>query len=85
LTVTTYENLLKDRKTGKPPLMLGPMLLHQLCKERPLALTTSFFSNLAGRNKEVSLLLAFGTDAERGSTHPGVEQISLSCPKSQML
>ena len=30
LTVTTYQNLmLKDRKTGKPPLMLGPMLLHQ--------------------------------------------------------
>lgn len=30
LTVTTYQNLmLKDRKTGKSPLMLGPMLLHQ--------------------------------------------------------
>lgn len=62
LTVTTYENLmLKDRKTGKSPLMLGPMLLHQ---RKTFDTYNFFFSNLVGRNKEVSLLLAFGTDGE---------------------
>lgn len=62
LTVTTYENLmLKDRKTGKSPLMLGPMLLHQ---RKTFDTYNFFFSNLVGLNKEVSLLLAFGTDGE---------------------
>lgn len=62
LTVTTYQNLmLKDRKTGKPPLMLGPMLLHQ---RKTFDTYNFFFSNLVGLNKEVSLLLAFGTDGE---------------------
>lgn len=62
LTVTAYQNLmLKDRKTGKSPLMLGPMLLHQ---RKTFDTYNFFFSNLVGLNKEVSLLLAFGTDGE---------------------
>ena len=56
LTVTTYRNpMLKDRKTGKPSLMLGPMLLHQ---------RKTLSQNLVGLEKEVSLLVAFGTDGE---------------------
>lgn len=62
LTVTTYRNLmLKDKKTGKPPLMLGPMLLHQ---RKTFDTYNFFFSNLVGLEKEVSLLLAFGTEGE---------------------
>ena len=41
--------------------MLGPMLLHQ---RKTFDTYNFFFSNLVGLNKEVSLLLAFGTDGE---------------------
>lgn len=62
LTVTTYRNLmLVDRKTGKHPVMLGPMLLHQ---RKTFETYNFFFSKLVGLNKETASVLAFGTDGE---------------------
>lgn len=63
VTVTTYKHLhLRDRKTGKSPTMLGPMLVHQR-KD-----TQSYFflaSSLVRLNSNTKRIQAIGTDGEK--------------------
>lgn len=53
--------MLVDRKTGKSPMMIGPMLLHQ---SKTFETYNFFFSKLVGMNKDEASVLAFGTDGE---------------------
>ena len=63
VTITTYQHLhFRDRKTGKSPIMLGPMLVHQR-KD-----TQSYFflaSSLVRLNPNTKHLKAIGTDGEK--------------------
>ena len=53
--------LMKDRRTGESPIMLGPLLVHQ----RKLFETYHFFiSSLIGLAPHLDHILAFGTDGE---------------------
>ena len=63
LTVTTYRNLrLTHKETGKPPVFVGPLLMHQK-KDCP---TYSKFSHrLVTENPALEGLLACGTDGEK--------------------
>ena len=62
LTVTTYWYLqLVNRKTIKPPVMIGPMLVHQ----RKTTQSYHFLSsNIVGFCQKLATLQAFGTDGE---------------------
>ncbi|KAK3736206.1 hypothetical protein QZH41_011893, partial [Actinostola sp. cb2023] len=62
ITVTTYSNtLLVDRKTGRHPLMLGPLFMHQ---KKTYDAYNYFFSKLVSLKREVANILVFGTDGE---------------------
>ena len=62
VTVISFRNLmLKNRRTGKNPVMLGPMMVHR----RKLFSTYHFFaSSLVSLNPNIAQLLSFGTDGE---------------------
>ena len=62
VTVTSYCNLLlQSHRTGKNPVMIGPMLVHR----RKVFSTYHFFaSGLVSLNPALSCLQAFGTDGE---------------------
>lgn len=62
VTVTTYENrILRNRKTGKHPIFIGPMLVHQ---RRTYETYFHFASELLKYRKELVSLNAIGTDGE---------------------
>ena len=63
LTVTTYRNLkLENSKTGKPPVFVGPLLMHQ----RKDWQTFSKFAHLMKTAKpDLQGILACGTDGEK--------------------
>jgi hypothetical protein len=63
VTVTTYRHLqLLDRKTKKPPVFLGPMLIHQ----RKTAQSYHFLaSSMVGLYPELAAVQAIGTDGEK--------------------
>ena len=62
VTVTTYENLLRvNRKTGKHPVFIGPMLVHQ---KRTYETYFYFASELMKHRKSLTSLCAVGTDGE---------------------
>lgn len=62
VTCITYRHLLlKDHRTGEPPIMLGPVFVHQ----RKTSETYHFFSSsLITLMPSLDKLLAFGTDGE---------------------
>ena len=62
VAVTSYCNLLlKNRRTGKNPVMIGPMLVHR----RKLFSSYHFFaSSLVSMKPLISQFQAFGTDGE---------------------
>ena len=60
--VGTYTNLLVvDRKTGKHPMMIGHLFMHQ---KKTYDAYNYFFSKLVSFNREVANVLVFGTDGE---------------------
>ena len=62
VTRIAYRNLLvTDTRTGKSPVMLGPMLVHQ---RKSYATYHFFVSTLLGVAPGLSKILAFGTDGE---------------------
>ena len=63
LTVTTYRNLkLVNKKTGKPPVFIGPLFIHQ----RKNWQTYSRFGNcLVTEYPSLAAVLAIGTDGEK--------------------
>lgn len=63
VTPTTYRHLLLEcRRSGKPPVMIGPTLIHY----RKTFQTYLFFaSSMIGLRKELEHLRAFGTDGEK--------------------
>ena len=62
LTVTTYRHLmLESRRTGKPPVLLGPMFAHQ---KKEMNSYHSFASALVGLKPSLSNLKCLGTDGE---------------------
>ena len=62
VTVTTYTNLLLvDRKTRRHPVMIGPLFMHQA---KTYDAYNYFFSKLVSLNKNITNVLAFGTDGE---------------------
>ena len=63
LTVTTYRNLkLESKQTGKPPVFIGPLLMHQ-CKDWK---TYSKFAHLITSESPIlEGILACGTDGEK--------------------
>ena len=62
VTVTTYENLLLiNRKTGKHPVFIGPMLIHQ---RRTYENYFYFASELLKHRRSLSCINAVGTDGE---------------------
>ena len=63
LTVTSYRNLkLKQKKTGKAPVFIGPMMLHQ---KKDCKTYSRFFNTLVTENEHLSGVLASGTDGEK--------------------
>lgn len=63
VTPITYRNLLfESRRTGNPPICIGPVLIHY----RKSYETYLFFaSTLVGMNRELEKVQAFGTDGEK--------------------
>lgn len=59
VTPITYCHLLLEcQRTGKPPIWLGPLLIHY---EKSFPTDTS---SLVGLNKDLHMLIVFGTDEE---------------------
>ena len=66
VTPMTYHHLfLECIHTGKHPIMIGPMLVHQ-CMQ--FATFNYFASTLIGSNKRIRNVLAFGTDGDKNLT-----------------
>ena len=66
VTPITYQHLmLEDVHTGKHPIMVGPMLVHQRMQ---FSTFNYFFSTLIGHNKSLRHVLAFGTDGDKKLT-----------------
>ena len=66
VTPITYHHLmLEDVRTGKHPIMAGPMLVHQCIKYSAF---NYFASTLIGCNKSLHNVLAFGTDGDKNLT-----------------
>ena len=62
VTPTTYEHkLLINRKTGKHPVLLGPLLIHQ---NRKFGIYHYFASQLLKMKPGLKSLRSFGTDGE---------------------
>ena len=62
VTPTTYPHLmLEDVITGKPPSLLGPVLIHQ---KMAFSTFNYFSSTLVGFSKKLRQLAAFGTDGQ---------------------
>ena len=81
ITPLTYPHpLLQDVKTGKPPVMLGLLLVHQ---KMDFAAFNYFASSLIGIKKELKNILAFGTDGDKALveafTHNFPFAIQLCC------
>ena len=63
LTVTSYRNLRLEKKgTGKPPVFLGPMLIHQ---QKDWRTFSKFAYHLIEANPDLEGLLACGTDGKK--------------------
>ncbi|XP_028413858.1 uncharacterized protein LOC114536703 [Dendronephthya gigantea] len=63
LTVTTYRNLkLVNPKTGKQPVFVGPLLMHQ---KKDWKTFSKFAHSLVTLKPELDAVLACGTDGER--------------------
>ena len=63
LTVTTYRNLkLEQTTTGKPPVFIGPLLMHQ---KKDWKTYSKFAHALKTANPELEGILACGTDGEK--------------------
>lgn len=66
VTPVTYHHLmLEDVYTGKHPIMVGPMLVHQRMQ---FSTFNYFASTLIGSNKMLRNVLAFGTDGDKNLT-----------------
>ncbi len=63
LTVTTYRNLrLRQKQTGKPPVFIGPLFIHQ---RKDWQSYSKFANRLRMENPVLDSILACGTDGER--------------------
>lgn len=63
VTPVTYRHLLlQSVRTGKPPVMIGPTLVHY---KKSFQTYLFFASSLIGLKKELAKIRAFGTDGER--------------------
>ena len=63
LTVTTYRNLkLEHTNTGKPPVFIGPLLMHQ---RKDWKTYSKFAHSLTTAKPELEGILACGTDGEK--------------------
>ena len=63
VTPITYHHLmLKNVKTGKHPIILGPILIHQ---KVDFAAFNYFASTLIGCKRELAKVMAFGTDGDK--------------------
>ena len=81
VTPVTYPHLmLQDVKTGKSPLLLEPILIHQ---STSFAVFNYFASTLIGCRPALRQLMAFGTDGDKGLveafTHSFPYSIQLRC------
>lgn len=62
VTPTTYRHLLlRVKRTGKPPVMLGPIMIHY---RKNFSAYVFLASSLIGLNKNLAGIQAFGTDGE---------------------
>ena len=62
VTVTTYRHLLLERRrTGNPPVFIGPSMIHY---KKTYSTYLFFASTLVGLKPELSRLQYFGTDGE---------------------
>ena len=62
VTVTTYKNvMLKSRRTGRHPVFIGPMFVHQ---RRTYETYFHFASEILKHQKALASLNAIGTDSE---------------------
>jgi hypothetical protein len=62
LTVTTYRNtMLLDKKSGKHPVFLGPLFIHQ---KKTFDCYNYFVSKMIGLNPAIREILCSGTDGE---------------------
>ena len=73
--LTSPHPLLQDVKTGKPPVMLGPLFVHQ---KMDFAAFNYIASSLIGIKKELKNILVFGTDGDKAL----VETFTLCHPAS---
>ena len=81
VTPLTYPHLmLQDIKSNKPPLMLGPILVHQ---STAFSAYNYFASTLIGLRPKLRHILAFGSDGDKALieafTHNFPYAIQLQC------
>ena len=81
VTPLVYPHLmLEDTKTRKPPLLLGPMLIHQSVD---FSAFNYFMSTLIGCRRELRHVMAYGTDGDKAiieaMTHSFPYAIQLRC------
>ena len=63
LTVTSFRNLkLVNKKTGKPPVFIGPVFIHQK-KDSPSY--SKFAYTIVSENESLVSMMAIGTDGEK--------------------
>ena len=63
VTPSTYRHLLVEcRRTGRPPVMIGPTLIHY---RKTFASYLYFASSMIAQCKEIEQLRVFGTDGEK--------------------
>ena len=63
VTLTTYRHLLLEcSRSKKPPVMIGPTLIHN---KKTLQTHLFFAASMIGLKKELEHLQAFGTDGEK--------------------
>ena len=81
VTVTTYRHLLLEcRRTGSPPVFIGPTMIHY---KKTFSTYLFFASTLVGLQPELSQLRSFGTDGEealyKAFQHEFPTSIHLQC------
>ena len=79
VTVTQYEHLLlRSKRTGVHPAMVGPVMIHQKKEQETYSNLSQF---LCTKRQALKKLKSFGTDGERGLGNAFLE----TCPSSIQL
>ena len=80
VTPTTYRHLLLEcNRSGKPPVMIGPTLIHY---RKTFSTYLFYASSMIGLEKNLASLRAFGTDGEKALSDAFLQQQLSNSPVS---